>query len=126
MSYAHASKDSARAPRDFAREERDGLMLAATIRLAILSAVIAWLAVDLPMTGIAYAFELVVMSVYVAAGFAHLACARYSLWLPWSVYGLFAFDIVFMATAFTQTNRSFSRSRTSPGSSCSCCRRPSR
>ena len=100
----YARRLAERTSREFAREERIGLELAAKIRLGILAVAFAWLAIDLPMTGVAYAYELGVVGVYVLTGIAHLVCARRAIALPYSIYGLFAFDIAFMGVMYSHTN----------------------
>ena len=100
----HRRRLADRSSLEFSIEERNGLELAAKVRLGILAVAIAWLAVDLPMTGIAYAYELGVVCVYAVIGVAHMVCARRAIALPYSVYGLFAFDIAFMGYMYSHTN----------------------
>ncbi len=95
---------ASRTSQDFAQEERDGLALAAKVRLAILGAVMVWLAIDLPMSGIAYAYELSVVAVYLVLGIAHLIVARRAIGLPYSVYALFGLDIALMGLMYSHTN----------------------
>ncbi len=99
-----ARRLAARASAEFAQEERAGLVLAAKVRFGILSVIFVWSAIDTPFTGLAYAYDLGVIAVFILLGAAHLLCARNAIWLPYSVYALFALDIAFLGVESLGTN----------------------
>ena len=88
----------------FAEEERQGLMLAAKTRTAALLVILLWQALDSPNSGLAYAFELLQISVFAFLGLLQYASARQRFHMSTLKYVFVAADCALLAHVLTVPN----------------------
>ena len=85
----------------FAEEERQGIMLAAKVRLFALILILAWVAYDSPDTGLEYFVYLLEIFAFVVLGGLQYWCARTRFYTLPLTYLFVAIDCLFMAIVFS-------------------------
>lgn len=85
----------------FAEEERQGLMLAAKVRMIALIVVLLWQAVDNPNSGLAYVLGLLEVASFVVLGFLQYICAKQRFRMHVLKYVFVLVDCVLMALIFS-------------------------
>jgi adenylate cyclase len=88
----------------FVAEERHGLMLAAKTRTIALLIILLWQIVDNPHGGLAYAYDLSVLTTFAVLGLAQYACARQRLYMDVLKYVFVFADCALLALALTAGN----------------------
>ena len=86
---------------EFAEEERQGIMLAARVRLIALVLVLAWVAYDSPATGIKFYTNLLEISVFIVLGGLQYWSARSRFHTLALAYLFVAIDCLYMAVIFS-------------------------
>lgn len=85
----------------FAEEERQGIMLAARVRLLALTVVVAWVAFDSPTTGFAYYFYLLEICAFIVLGGLQFLCAYKRIHTLPLTYIFIAIDCLLLAFIFS-------------------------
>ncbi len=100
----HRTRVQARLRSAFGEEEREGAMLATKVRTVALLVVLVWQAVDNPHSGLAYAYALGLLSVFLLLGLAQYLCARERFNPPWLTYLFVAVDCALLTIVLMPAN----------------------
>ncbi|MEP2531065.1 adenylate/guanylate cyclase domain-containing protein [Shimia sp.] len=80
----------------FARAERQGMMLAAQVRIGALLLILIWQIIDSPETGLAYLVTLLQIASFAVLGLLQYLCARYDFHVKILQYVFIILDCVLM------------------------------